>query len=118
MHKGHFDRVGEHFVVHAHLRHRVKFAHANIMSPHFVYSRRKYDIIFCRNVLIYFNTPAQNQVFDLCEQMLEEDGVLIFGPTESELARLAGFEGLARAMPVPFIVDRNRVFLRAKPFRI
>lgn len=43
----------------------------------------KFDIIVCRNVLIYFNAKLQNQIFDLFYQSLFANGYLILGAHES-----------------------------------
>ncbi len=94
MHKRHFDQTEKGYAVHPGIKSRVKFFQANITTPQFAVGRRKYDVIFCRNVLIYFNSPIQKQVFDVCEQLLTDDGLIFYGPTESELARLAGFAAL------------------------
>jgi len=44
---------------------------------------KKFDLIMCRNVLIYFNNNLQNRVFDLFWDCLNNDGVLIIGLHES-----------------------------------
>ncbi|GAB4299095.1 MAG: protein-glutamate O-methyltransferase CheR [Marinilabiliales bacterium] len=43
----------------------------------------KFDIIMCRNVLIYFNNALQNKVFELFYDCLKEDSYLIIGLHES-----------------------------------
>ncbi len=43
----------------------------------------KFDLIVCRNVIIYFNTELQNRVFDLFHKNLNEQGKLILGVHES-----------------------------------
>jgi chemotaxis protein methyltransferase CheR len=43
----------------------------------------KFDLIVCRNVIIYFNYKLQNRVFDLFHDNLTDKGVLILGVHES-----------------------------------
>lgn len=43
----------------------------------------KFDIVFCRNVAIYFNTEDRRKLFDKISTVLEPDGYLIIGATES-----------------------------------
>ena len=43
----------------------------------------KFDIIFCRNVAIYFNLDDRKALFGRIAQILEPDGYLIIGSTES-----------------------------------
>jgi chemotaxis protein methyltransferase CheR len=45
----------------------------------------EFDIIFCRNVLIYFNSRLQNHIFELFYNCLEKNGTLILGAHESML---------------------------------
>jgi chemotaxis protein methyltransferase CheR len=43
----------------------------------------KFDLIVCRNVIIYFNYKLQNRVFELFHDNLTDKGVLILGVHES-----------------------------------
>ena len=43
----------------------------------------KFDLIVCRNVIIYFNNELQNRVFDLFYKNLNKNGVLLLGVHES-----------------------------------
>jgi chemotaxis protein methyltransferase CheR len=42
-----------------------------------------FDVIFCRNVLIYFDQDTKAAIFDRLARMLEADGVLLLGAAES-----------------------------------
>jgi chemotaxis protein methyltransferase CheR len=42
-----------------------------------------FDVIFCRNVLIYFDQPTKANIFERIARMLEPDGVLALGAAES-----------------------------------
>jgi len=44
-----------------------------------------FDLIVCRNVIIYFNTSLQNRVFELFHQSLKQNGALLLGVHESIL---------------------------------
>jgi len=50
---------------------------------------RKFDLIFCRNVLIYFNHELQNKLFEFFYDNLEDDGALIIGRHEGMLGEIA-----------------------------
>ncbi len=43
----------------------------------------KFDLIMCRNVLIYFNSKLQNQIFELFYESLFSKGILMLGAHES-----------------------------------
>ena len=49
----------------------------------------KFDIIFCRNVIIYFNNTLQNKVIELFSNNLYKDAYLILGAHESILGPIA-----------------------------
>ncbi len=49
----------------------------------------KFDLILCRNVLIYFNYELQNNVFDLFHESLFRKGTLVLGVHESILGTKA-----------------------------
>lgn len=43
----------------------------------------KFDVIFCRNLLIYFNIENRNRFLKIIEKQLNEGGLLVLGKTES-----------------------------------
>ena len=43
----------------------------------------KFDIIFCRNVGVYFNMADRKRLFHNIGKVMKEDGYLIIGATES-----------------------------------
>jgi len=49
----------------------------------------KFDIIFCRNVIIYFNNKLQNKVIEMFSNNLYRDGYLILGAHESILGPIS-----------------------------
>ena len=63
------------------IRTMVSFAKRNILKP--LEGLGKLDIIFCRNVAIYFNLEDRKKLFENIAGILEPDGYLIVGSTES-----------------------------------
>ncbi|MEI9998699.1 MAG: protein-glutamate O-methyltransferase CheR [Verrucomicrobiota bacterium] len=79
--KGQGDWTG-YFRVKRALREQIDFAHMNLLQPGLHLSER-YHLIFCRNVMIYFDhATAELLVERLCHQ-LHDGGYLIIGHAES-----------------------------------
>jgi chemotaxis protein methyltransferase CheR len=49
-----------------------------------------FDVIFCRNVLIYFDRPTQQHVLERLAKCLKDDGVLVLGHSEGILGMMNG----------------------------
>ncbi len=67
------------------MRH-VTFRNSNLIMDD--YGHNQYEIIFCRNVLIYFDGPAKTKVIDKIYQALKPGGFLIVGFLDSMLSYL------------------------------
>ena len=64
------------------LRNKIHFQRLNFMDSD--YQRKdKFDIIFCRNVIIYFDKPTQDKVISRLVQHLMPGGYLFLGHSES-----------------------------------
>ncbi len=57
-----------------------------------------FDIIFCRNVIIYFNKETQQTLFERYYQLLEPGGLLILGHSENLGKSQEYFENIGRTM--------------------
>ncbi len=90
----HFDRDGESFHVRTHLRQLMAAIRThNLVST--VFPRpadRGWDIIFCRNVIIYFDTPTTQGVLTQFHNALAPGGYLFLGYSESLFRLFEGFE--------------------------
>jgi chemotaxis protein methyltransferase CheR len=69
------------------LRAWTRFERLNLMDPEY-HVDRDFDVIFCRNVLIYFDKPTQRDVLRRLCQHLRPGGYLFLGHSES----LAGMD--------------------------
>jgi chemotaxis protein methyltransferase CheR len=52
----------------------------------------RFDVVFCRNVAIYFTDEDKRKLFGRIEAVLERDGALVVGSTESLLGSTQGLE--------------------------
>lgn len=63
----------------------VKFQQMNLMSPKYPFQNSEFDVVFCRNVLIYFNQEDQNSILRKVFGTLKIGGTLYLGHSESPL---------------------------------
>lgn len=70
------------FRVKEQLRQRVSFRHLNLLQPGYPFSQR-FHLIFCRNVMIYFDRPTQETLIAKLTEQLEPGGHLLVGHSES-----------------------------------
>jgi len=61
----------------------VSFGHLNLLQPEQWTILAHFDIIFCRNVMIYFNLESKKKMVENFHQKLEEGGFLLLGHAES-----------------------------------
>jgi chemotaxis protein methyltransferase WspC len=64
------------------IRSRVRFLQGNLLDPAIFSDERPYDLIFCRNLLIYLNADARRLVLDKLHRLLAPDGWLCTGSAE------------------------------------
>ena len=79
---GCFDKINnEQFVVKKEIKEQVIFRSFNLMNP-FPF-KRKFHIIFLRNVMIYFEEDTKRRIIDKISSSLEPGGYLFIGTTEN-----------------------------------
>jgi chemotaxis protein methyltransferase WspC len=83
---------------------RVNFIQGNILEPHFLVGQR-YDVIFCRNLLIYLAASARQQVIESLDQALRPAGLLFLGAVET--LQLANMPYQAIAHPAAFAFQKQ-----------
>jgi len=60
----------------------IRFIHGNIMRPAGFAAEQTYDIIFCRNLLIYQHTEARGYIIATLDRLLKPEGLLFVGHAE------------------------------------
>jgi chemotaxis protein methyltransferase CheR len=64
------------------LRSKLVFHHVNLLQPTYPFNKL-FHVIFCRNVMIYFDRPTQEQLVNKLAEKLVPGGYLIVGHSES-----------------------------------
>jgi len=79
----------------------VNFQVMNLLDPFTALGQ--FDVIFCRNVLIYFDRPTKGVILNKMRRQLAEDGTLLLGAAETVLGYTDEFQALTnlRNMFVP-----------------
>lgn len=73
------------------IRKRVTFSELNLMKKDYLLLG-KFDVIFCRNVLIYFSAELKREILARFAQVLEPGGYLCLGASESVSGYVDSFE--------------------------
>jgi chemotaxis protein methyltransferase CheR len=72
----------------------LRFARANILDAASFAAAAPYDVVFCRNVLIYFSEPALHRALANFAAVLRRGGILFLGHAESIIGVSASFDSL------------------------
>jgi len=92
-----FVKTGENdeYQVTRDIRHNVIFRQFNLMNP--IEFRLKFDVIFCRNVMIYFDQETKNALVRRFYKATNPNGYLLIGHSEA-LGQNIGYRYLAPAI--------------------
>jgi len=78
-----FKQTGDKWQIDAGLRSMVQYGEFNLLThPR---SLGQFDVVFCRNVLIYFDQPTKKKVLEGIADVMAKDGVLYLGGAETVL---------------------------------
>ncbi|HEX5198366.1 MAG TPA: protein-glutamate O-methyltransferase CheR [Actinoplanes sp.] len=88
-----FERAGAHWRVTSQLRKNVSFKLMNLTAP--LPAMQPFDIIFLRNVLIYFDVATKRTVLHNVAKLLRPDGWLFLGAAETTIGIDDNYERVA-----------------------
>jgi len=72
-----FEKDGEHWRIKDEIRNMVRYQFFNLLDdPN---SLGNFDVVFCRNVLIYFDQPTKKAVLERIAALMPDDGLLFLG---------------------------------------
>lgn len=78
-----FTRQGQDYLLSEQIKNMVRFKNINLMDKSKVIETRGMDVIFCRNVLIYFDDRSKQRAVSFLYDSLAPGGFLIIGSSES-----------------------------------
>lgn len=85
-----FTQQDDHWRISERLRQMVSFRKLNLMDP--AYNLGRFDVVFCRNVLIYFDVPTKAEVLDRIAGSMNPGGFMLMGAAESIAGMTQSFD--------------------------
>ncbi|WP_142849953.1 protein-glutamate O-methyltransferase CheR [Telmatospirillum sp. J64-1] len=85
-----FQKREESWQIDASIRAMVQFREWNLLND--LKGLGQFDIVFCRNVLIYFDQPTKTRVLDNIARQMPDDGILYLGGAETVLGVSEAFK--------------------------
>lgn len=97
----HFEEVAGGWRPREAVRRPIRYRAGNLFDAEAV-AGELYDVVFCRNLLIYFDRARQAKALACLDARLAPDGLLVVGPAESGLPLQHGFVSLRRPLAFAF----------------
>lgn len=96
-----FRQDGERWIIKDSIKDMVTFKPMNLLHP--LSTLGQYDVVFLRNVLIYFDAPTKGAVFEKVRNVMAKDGSLFLGAAETVLGVTEQFRAIRglRGLYVP-----------------
>ena len=85
-----FKKTGKKYTLKSFIKKTVHFHHGNILNPNFIHKFGQFDIIFCRNILIYLDAACQENTIKLLHGILDPKGLFFTGHSEAGLFTSSG----------------------------
>jgi chemotaxis protein methyltransferase WspC len=87
------------------VRGQVHLRQGNVFAADFLPGLELYDVIFCRNLLIYFDRPTQNRAVGVLQRLLTSNGTLFVAPSETGL--LLSHDFVSVKIPLAFAFRKS-----------
>lgn len=84
-----FTKEGDQYRIKDEIRSAVQYRVANLLDPFVGFG--SFDVVFCRNVLIYFDEHTKRNVLDRIAQLMPDDGYLLLGAAEMVVGVTSSF---------------------------
>lgn len=81
--KKYFKGTEDGYKISDEIHNMVTFRMYNLIHDNFAIFKNRFDFIFCRNVMIYFDGESQTKLVSNFHKILEEEGLLFIGHSES-----------------------------------
>lgn len=85
LYRKYFNRIGEDYQISEEMKSNIRFVNASLINQNQLSMLPEFDVIFCRNVLIYFREDNFKLAIDNLFRLLKPGGYLFLGHSESAL---------------------------------
>ncbi|MEW6219730.1 MAG: CheR family methyltransferase [Thermodesulfobacteriota bacterium] len=110
-----FTVIGERYRITDAVRAVVRLRPGNLLDAQLPQDLGIFDAIFCRNLLIYFDRPCQEQALAALERMLADDGLLFVGHAESGILIDSPFVHAGYAQAFAYAKGQRRLAVARPP---
>jgi chemotaxis protein methyltransferase WspC len=111
----HFTTTSEGHRLRDQVRQQVSLQPGNLLDPALKVREGLYDFVFCRNLLIYFDLPTQQRVFEVLKCLTHVQGVLFIGPAEGSLLARLGMRPVGIAQSFAYVRQGEAARARVAP---
>jgi chemotaxis protein methyltransferase WspC len=108
-----FEKVAGGHSISGAVRLQVNFQQGNLLNAGFLPGVDLYDVVFCRNLLIYFDRATQDQAVSVLDRLLTPKGLLFTGSSESGVFVNHSFS--SAKLPMAFAFRKGRAVPMPKP---
>ena len=107
-----FIEVGDKFQLCDRVKNTVNFIHGNLVASDCLSDKSPYDLIFCRNVLIYFEQKERQRSMVNLERLLADRGLIFVGHAETGQVSSSIFEPMRHSLAFAYrkIAQNNPQF--------
>lgn len=110
----HFKKNGSTLSISDTVKKKINFNCKNILTESFSLTQNHYDVIFCRNLLIYFDPETQQKMFSILGSLLTPNGLLVLGHAETAQNSDGELVSIANAATNIYVKKTNTKFLSHK----
>lgn len=111
--RGYFEAASGSWRVLEAARESVSFAKGNVLDPSLC-AARSFDVVLCRNLLIYLDPAARTRALDNLYSWLVDDGLLFAGHAEAVEQMDARFQRVAESTPFAYVKQSRERLEAAK----
>ncbi|MDF5706179.1 MAG: tetratricopeptide repeat protein [Nostoc sp. S4] len=113
-----FESINSRYHLRESVKNLVNFINANLANPHFLINTQVYDVVFCRNLLIYFDSTTKEQTIRVLERLLIEGGLLFVAHAEAALLMKTQFVSVRQSSAIVYKKLTNHQNIVEKTYTI